>query len=242
VGQVALSLVLVAGAGLLLGSWRRLANVNAGFRRDHVLLVSADTRTAPMDDAQRATTYEQALRRLRGLPGVRSASTSANTPMGRSSWNDIVNVDGFTPTSDRDAVAWFNEVSDDYFTTMGTRLIAGRDFDSRDVPTSTRVALVNEALAKKFFKTTSVIGRRFRTQEGKDWSAPIEIIGVVETTKYRSLREEEPLIAYVAASQNKAQGSLLNFELHTDSDAGALTPAVKNAFAEINPRVSLEFR
>ena len=112
VGQIALSLVLVAAAGLLLGSWRKLVNVDTGFQRDHILLVNVDMRPARVPAAQRGSTYNELVDRLRALPGVRAASSAQVTPVGPGTWNDVIHVEGFTPGSIEDAVAWTNAVSD----------------------------------------------------------------------------------------------------------------------------------
>ncbi|PYP60847.1 MAG: hypothetical protein DMD26_18915, partial [Gemmatimonadetes bacterium] len=91
--------------------------------------------------------------------------------------------------------------SDDYFATLGIPLLAGRDFDHRDTRTSARVAIVNEAMAKKFFATPAAVGRRFQKEEGSSWSTPVEVVGVVATTKYRSLRDSAQPIMYFPRGQ-----------------------------------------
>src|SRR5262249_6584413 len=151
VAQVALSLVLVVGAALLLGSWRRLATTDRGFQSDGVLVVSATFR--PSDTTSRSGALQrQILDRLRATPGVISASASSITPIGASSWNNIIDVDGFSAKSEEDALVWMNEVTAGYFSTMRSAIVAGRDFNSSDLPTSPKVAIVTEELARKFFR------------------------------------------------------------------------------------------
>ncbi len=242
VGQIALSLVLVAAAGLLLGSWRKLLNVDAGFQRDHILLVNVDMRPAALPAVRRGPVYNELLDRLRAIPGVRSASSSQVTPVGRATWNDVLHVDGFTPRSIEDAVAWTNAVSDRYFSTMGIPLAAGRDFNAEDRPSANRVAIVSRMTAAKFFKDPAPIGKTFRLEQGPTGlGPPIEIIGVVGDTKYQSLREETAPVVYFASRQDTTLGPFTNLELRTDGSPGALIPPIKRAFAEINPRISLEF-
>jgi len=191
VAQIALSLLLVAGAVLLLGSWRRLATVDPGFRRDHVLLLAADLRSGNENASpeQRSSMRRQLLERLRAVPGVRMASASELTPVSGSGWNNDIRADGFTPAVRDDGLVWMNEVSEDYFSTMGTPLVSGRDFSTSDVPGSAKVAIVNEALVKKVFGSRSPLGLRLQIAEGKDFGPPIEIIGVVGDAKYESMRE-----------------------------------------------------
>jgi putative ABC transport system permease protein len=242
VGQIALSLVLVASAGLLLGSWRKLVNVDTGFQRDHILLVSVDMRPAQVPAARRGATYNELLDRLRAIPGVRAASSSQVTPIGPGTWNDVMHVEGFTPSSIEDAVAWTNAVSDRYFATMGIPIVAGRDFNAEDLPGTPRVALVSRAMARKFFREETPIGKTFRLEEGPTGlGQPIRIIGVVGDTKYQSLREKTAPVVYYPSRQDTTLGPYTNLEIRTDGPATALIQPIKRAFAEINPRISLGF-
>jgi predicted permease len=242
VGQIALSLVLVAAAGLLLGSWRKLLTVDTGFQRDHILLVNVDMRPAALPAARRGVTYNEMVDRVRSIPGVRAASSSQVTPVGRSGWNDVLHVEGFTRHSLEDAVAWTNAVSDRYFTTMGIPLVAGRDFTTQDRPGTARVAIVSRMTAKKFFKDPTPIGKTFQLEEGPTGvGAPIQIIGVVGDTKYQSLREETQPVLYYPSRQDTTLGPFTNLEIRTEGSPSTLIPAIKRAFAEINPRISLDF-
>jgi predicted permease len=241
VAQIALSLVLVAGAALLLGSWHRLATTDPGFRSDQILLVNVDMRSGGVTGDQRGTLYRQMLERFRTLPAIRAASMSGITPIGSSSWNNIVKADGFAPASPDDALIWVNEVSDGYFSTMKTVMLAGRDFGSGDVLTSPKVAIVNEAMARRVFGTSGAVGRQFHFQEGESYGPPIEVVGVVANTKYRSIREQDEPIIYLAASQDEALSSSMSFEIRSDQLPASLVPSLKAVVQEINPRFSLDF-
>ena len=241
VAQVALSLVLIVGAGLLLGSWRKLATLDPGFRRDQILLIDADIRGAATPPELRLALHEQMLTALRALPGVRSASASQITPIATSTWNDLIRTDGFTPKSDEDAVVWANAVSDRYFATMGIPMLGGRDFDNRDTQTSAHVAIVNEAMAKKFFSTPAAVGRRFQKEVGGNWTAPIEVVGVVGTTKYQSLRDSAQPIMYFPRAQESAVAQYVSFELRTSGLPIGIVPNATKAIAALSPRITLDF-
>jgi predicted permease len=241
VAQIALSLVLVAGAGLLLGSWRRLANTDPGFKKDEVLLVSADVRAANLPTEQHAALSRQALARLRALPGVRGASLSELTPIGAGAWNNGIKADGFVPASRRDGVVWMNEVSETFFAAMGTPLLAGRDFSMADVSSSAKVAIINEAMAKRVFGNASPVGKQFRLTEGADYGPPIQIIGVVADAKYRSIRATDEAIAYLAFNQNPAPDGATNFEVRTDRAPASLASDIKAIFRELNSQFTIEF-
>ena len=147
VGQLALSLALVVGAGLLIGTLTRLLTIDTGFDRNGVLLATVNKRNAEFSTEAARAFDRELLTRIRMLPAVSSASASRVTPIGRSTWNDEVMVDGFSPANEADLTVYLNSTSDAYFATLGTRLIAGRDFDSRDAPGSVLVGLINETMA-----------------------------------------------------------------------------------------------
>jgi putative ABC transport system permease protein len=240
IGQVALSLVLVAVAGLLLGSFRKLATLDPGFRRDGVLLVTIDLKGKGPGDGSLAVPYRETLDRLRALPGVRSASASLLTPVSGSAWNDDLRVDGYTPKAPHDNVIWFNAVSDGFFATLGTRLLLGRDFDGREGPGSPRVAILNQTAARKFFGRASPLGKSFRTEQGNEVSPPVEIIGVVADAKYQTLREKDSATAYLPIGQHEPIWSAYSLELRTAGPMASLVPAVRRRLGEAGRAPSYE--
>ncbi len=242
VAQIALSLVMIVGAGLLLGSWRRLATLDPGFRSDGVLLAGVNTRPARVPDEQLGETYRRILERLRAIPGVASAGAAGLTPFGTTNSAITIDVAGYTPTSDNDARVRFNQVSDGYFATIGTRILAGRDFNSGDVSTSPPVAMVSEELARKFFGGARAVGQRFRQQWGSDFSPPTEIIGIAANIKENSDPGASQPTVYYALSQITQPWSSINFALRAEGSPPALIPSVKAALAEIEPRFSLDLR
>jgi len=164
---------------------------------------------------------------MRALPGVRAAATSWTSPVGRSSWNELLKVDGFTPKSEDDAVVCADAVSDGYFSTLGIPMVAGRDFDSRETSTPAKVAIISAEMARKFFGSPDVIGRRFQFQDGKDWTDPIEVIGVVGNTKYQSLRDSAQSIMYFPAVQRAPTTEEMELVARTGGAPLALVPAVR---------------
>ena len=242
VGQLALSLVLVMGAGLLLGSFRKLTTLDPGFRHEGVLLVATSMSNAGIPDSAFGPLRDQLLERLRSLPGVQSASISQMTPIGGSSWNEVVGADGFNAATMEDRLVYFNEVSDGFFATLGMTLRAGRDFDRRDVPGATKVAVINETMARRFFGTSNPLGKSFYTMQHEKRGEPIEVIGVVKDAKYEELREETLATAYVAMSQEPRASAMSNFEVRVADDPRAIIPAVKTNVAELSPNISLQFK
>jgi predicted permease len=242
VAQVALSLVLITAAGLLIGSWRKLESLDPGFRRDGILLVQASIRELHLPEDQRSPFFTQMLERLRSVPGVRSASVSMLTPVGQMTWNNVLKVDSFTPKSQEDALSWMNAVSGGFFATMGIPLLSGRDFDKRDAATAAKVAIVSEAMARKFFGTPAVVGRHFKVQQGASWMGPIEIVGVVGDTKYQTLRDSAQPIVYYPQAQQEATANSRQLELRTDGPPLAIAPAAKAVIAEFGPTITLDLK
>jgi predicted permease len=234
-GQVALSFVLLTSAGLLLGSFRNLMSNHAGFRRDGVLLVQTaltDTITALPGTI---------LERVRALPGVRSASFSSMTPLGNRGMNTFILADGYHPSNRTDALSWVNGISQDYFTTMGTTLIAGRDLGPGDNASSPNVALITQSVARRVFGSANPVGRQFRTPEGDHESDPVEIIGVVEDSKFGSIRDTAGLVIYVPMTQASTPPNQFTLEVRSDIPPSALIAGVKSVMAELSPSASLQF-
>jgi predicted permease len=161
------------------------------------------------------------------------------TPAGNSTWNDEIVVDGFHPRSMEDAITWFNEVSPGYFSTMETRLIAGRDFGPEDVPGGPHVAIVNDAWARRFFDNASALGREFRLRQGDKLSAPYAIVGVVENAKYQSLRENAEPIAYLAHSQAGPPGPVTNLVVRTAGAPEPMAATLMKAIGEVHSGLTL---
>jgi predicted permease len=241
VGQVALSLVLLVAAGLLLRSFQKLATLDPGFQRQGVLLVDLDVENTGYPEARRVLIYHDVLKRLRALSGVRSASASLITPISGRGWNGDIEADGFVPQGERDGIVWFNGVSDGFFATMSTRLVAGRDFGPADVAGGTPVAIVNEAMARKVFGSANPIGKVFRSRNGPGLGPPTEVIGVVQDARYRSLKDDNTATVYLPWTQTELWGSSLSFELRADGDPAALMPAVRTLAGDVNHAISLDF-
>jgi putative ABC transport system permease protein len=242
--QVALSMVLVVGAGLMLTTFLNLETLDAGFKRENVLLADVDLRNGHYAPERRGAVYREMLEHLRALPGVRSVGDSSMTPIiGGRAWNDNLEIEGYASKSRYDTLVYFNEVSDGYLDTMGIDLVAGRDFNAHDTTESPKVAIVNQTVSKKFFGGENPIGKRYRTEEGNKMSDWVEIVGVMKDAKYRSLREETLPTAYVPASQDRKPWESITFAVRVAAGAPtALISAVKSAIAQVNRDVSLQFK
>jgi len=243
-GQIALSLVLLVGAGLFLGTLRNLLTLDLGFNRNNILLVNAELHHTSIPGLDQARTHHEIVARLSALPGVISASSSILTPIGRSGWNGNSYPEGFVPQSRRDAMVFFNRVSPGYFRTLRAPLLAGRDFEERDTVNAPKVMIINETAAKRFFGSASPIGRTIGLDRPgrRGERDAYEVIGVVKDAKYNRVDEDPRKIAYLAMGQDPAPDSRRSYEVLTAGPVEAVVPAIRSIAADVSRDITLEFR
>ena len=240
VSQVALSLVLLIGAGLFLRSLVNLANLDTGFNRENVLLFAIDPVDAGYkEDGRLANLYQEIEQRVSAQPGVRAASISFFT-FNQGAWTNRVSVQGRTPTRDEGEEAKHNVVGPDYFATMGIALIVGRVFGPQDTENSPKVAVINETMAHRFFPGGSPQGRRFGIGDDPKHSNDIEVVGVVKDAKYESLRERLRPTAYYPYTQRI--GYYYDLEVRYSGDPQAVIPEVRRAVGEVDRALPITYQ
>jgi putative ABC transport system permease protein len=223
VAQVALSLVLVAGALLFGRSLQRLAAVEPGFRTDGVVVMSVDLSRAGVSTDARAGAAEDLLSRVRAVPGVSGAAQTLVTPLSGAEWNGRILVEGAV----QGGMVNFDQVSGDYFRTLEIPLVAGRTFGGQDRVGSPEVAVVNQAFARKYLPGGSPVGRTFQMETGPGRPQPLyRVVGVVGDTRYRELREEQAPIAFLAAAQEKEPPPLVGVVVRTNLPQSAVRAAL----------------
>ncbi|MBC7927114.1 MAG: ABC transporter permease, partial [Bryobacteraceae bacterium] len=240
--QVALSLVLLVGALLFTGSFRNLMTTDAGFQAEGVLAVQLDLSTQKYGTERIRVVHQELLRKLTARPGVVSAAQVFFTPVSNSGWNNSIGPDGsVAATSGKESQ--FNRVGPGYFKTLGTPLLAGRDFTDRDNASSPKVAIVNEVFAKKFFNGANPVGRSFNLEaEAGKPEKLYQIVGLVKNTKYYELREDFMPVGFFPVAEDEEPGAGATYVLRTAGGAGSLMSHVKAAVAEVSPGIGVEFR
>jgi putative ABC transport system permease protein len=250
IAQVALSLVLVVAAGLFVRTFAMLATVDTGFDRDPVLIVTVDaqhSKTVPID---RAAFFERLRKAAAAVPGVAHAGAAFLTPASGMGWNNSFEGLDAADLPERERVVWFNAVSAGYFKALGTVVLEGRDFTDVDRAGSPRVAIVNQAFARKYIKGPSALGKVF-TREGPPGTqkTPLEIVGVVEDAVYRSPREGKPPTIYLALPQSSAAsgepvGPSVNIVVRAAGTGSPmlLSKSLADALTRMEPSLSLTFR
>ena len=241
-GQVALSLVLLVGAGLFMGTIRKLASVDTGFRRDHVLIVHSDTQ-GKVPKLQRVALFQRLLENTRRVPGVTDAATAMMTPISNWTWNQFTFPEGYQAKSREDTLTYLNRVSPGYLRTVGTPLLMGRDFSDGDRIGSPKVIIIGQSAARKFFGNRNPIGKTLGLDvpDKPGVIAKHEIIGVAKDIKYNEMKEETLLTAYLPAAQDDDPWPEMNLVYRSAGPPEALIPGIRSAIAEVDRSVSLEF-
>jgi putative ABC transport system permease protein len=215
-------------------------SVDPGFKQDGVMIAELDFSKLKLPKDRRLAFKRDLLDRVRAIPGVDSAADATIVPMSGSGWNDSVEVLGADPI--KKGVPMFNQVTPDFFKTLGATMVAGRDFNDHDTLTSPKVAIVNETFARQLLDGHHPIGKRFQVETPPGEPALIyEIIGLVKDTKYYNLREDFKPTAFVAASQAKDHYEGSQIIISSSLPAGGLTAAVRQTILEASPEINLDF-
>lgn len=243
--QVALSLVLVVAAGLFVHSFVSLTKRPLGFEPSRVLTVSVDARRAPGEPAQRILLYERARAAVRALPEVANAALSLTTPLGRGQFTPSMEI---SEVSDTRGPVWANLISPGWFDTFGTPFVTGRDIADGDRAGTPRVAVVNEAFARKFAGNASPIGRTIKLYPHTARAlGPIEVVGVVGDAVYASRRSPAPPTVYIPIAQFDYLTDLgirpINLSVRSKTASPLLlSRSVTTALTAVDPHLALTSR
>ena len=243
--QVALSAVLLIGAGLLTQTLRNLENQRFGFEPQGRLVVRVNPALAGFKPEKLYGLYQQLDQRLPQIPGVISASYSIYSPMRGDNWSFGIHVEGHPPDEQVDAS--FDRIGPHYFETLGTRMLRGRTIGVEDTPSSRQVAVVNQAFVRKFFPKQDPIGKHFGMGDPSH-SGDFEIVGVVEDTKYQDARgpayptffmpflqlSKDPKLSFMIGSHY-----IGDIELRVAGNPENLNAAVRRTLAGIDPNLTI---
>jgi predicted permease len=254
--QVALSLLLLVGAGLFVRSLENLRDLDPGFVRENVLMVETSAGSIGYKGQRIRTFEDRLLTAASRLPGVRVASLAMFTPLQGSRWNSDIAVEGHPWKPDEKPYLDFNGVSPHYFETLGIQILQGRDFRDQDNPAFTpdppekpyppgkeppeppgppKVAIVNQSMAKKFFPNESALGKRFSMGDKFKIEDSYEIVGVVKDTRYFELREAVESMIYISSWRQGAGDMVLC--LRSSGDAKLLSAAVRRAVRNLDSAI-----
>ncbi|MGC2402563.1 MAG: ABC transporter permease [Acidobacteriaceae bacterium] len=240
VSQIALSLVLLFSALLFTQSLRNWLVEDPGFQAKGVLVVNLDFTRLEIPADGRAVFQRQVLDRIRSIPGVESAADTNIVPLSGSGWGNSVWVDGHDRTLRQDSN--FSAVSPDYFTTLRIPIVAGRDINDLDTTQSPRVAVVNEAFAKKLGLGANAIGAQFWREATPSRPEELnQIVGLVKDTRYSSIRRPAGPVAYLALAQDPDVDPNMNVLVRSRLSMDAEEQAIRRTLHDVSSGISFEF-
>jgi len=234
--QVAISLVLLTGAGLFLRTVQNLRQVDVGFDPNNLVLFRVNPQLNRYDDKRIKALYGEMLDRLHSLGGVGAAAASNPALLSGSVNGTGIFVQGETYAQGDSHDINRLVVSPGFFEAMKIPVVLGRGFTPRDNDGAPLVAIVNETAVRKFFRGQNPIGRRFGSSV--EDSGKLEVVGVLKDTKYNSLREPAPPTMYVPYTQGPVRGAM-TFEVRTAADALRSIPAIRDAVRRIDPNMPI---
>ena len=230
--QVALSFLLLFGAGLFVRSLQNLEAADTGFRGlDNLVTFQLAPALNGYDDPRTMHFYQELQARLSAIPGVKAASLAVVPVLSGDEWDSTTSVEGHQAKDGEDMQAFMNALLPGYFQTMGTPILQGRDFDRRDIKEHSRVAIVNERFARHFFGDKSAIGRHLGRGDGPGTKLDIEIVGVVGDALYEGPREGVHRQVFVPDWGNNS----VAFYVRAALGSRTLYAAVRNEVKNLDP-------
>jgi predicted permease len=235
--QLALSLVLLVGAVTFVRTLTNLRNVDRGFQNEQVLTMSIELPEGYVQAGKSAASWSHVLEDVRGIPGVRSAGLSTFTPLSGRDRQALVRVRGYEPASVEDRVIHVNQVSEGYFETLGIPLLLGRLLTGQDAEAALKIALINEAAARKYFGERDPIGQSLEFGRRGTADGVYRIAGVVRDTKHLSLREAAPPFAFIPIRQPREAERRVTLAVASTAPNGqmAFVETIRSRIARIDP-------
>ncbi len=240
IAQVALSLLLVTGAGLFLRTLWNLQSVALGYPKEKLLMVTVDGVTAGYKDARLTSLWLDLTDRLRHVPGIQGVTYSENGLFSGSESGDEVDVEGFKPSKQDERGSRFDAVGPQYFSTVGIPMVLGREFGSQDTAASPHVCVINEAFAKKFFAGRSPVGYHI-TEKFGDQKNVMEVVGVAKNARDHRLRGDVPPRFYLPSDQGmEGPNKWATFEIRTAGDPEQMLGTIRKTILSVNEDLPLE--
>jgi len=236
VAQVALSLLLLVGAGLFTRSLLNLRKLDPGFQTANLVIFNVDASRNGYSQPRVHQLYEEMQQRLASVPGVASASLAEIVPLAGDAMSNSVKVQGYEPKTDENMNPNFNAVSPGYFRTMGIPLLAGRGFTLQDRLNAKQVAVVNESFVKRYLGSGNPLGRTFGYRgEG---ATDVEIVGVVKDAKYTTLRDEKINFVYFPYQQDPDLNTI-SATIRTVAPPDTLMPALRRVMSSVDSNLAI---
>lgn len=236
--QIALSMALLVSAGLFLKSLLNVTRVDLGVQVNDIATFAVSPVRAGMDTLRSAVYFTRVEEELAAIPGVTGVASSRVPLLSGESWGSGVQVQGFQSGPDIDNGSRFNQVGPGYFTMLGVPMLAGRDFASTDQPDGAKVAVVNEAFAKKFNLGTDVVGK-YMSEGGESDSLTVQIVGLIKDMKYSDVKDTIPPVFYFPSRQSRSIGAM-HFYVRSSLPTSQLMGAIPGVLKKLDATVPVE--
>jgi putative ABC transport system permease protein len=236
VAEVALTLVLLVGAGLMIRSFYRLQQVDPGFNYDNLLTfnISLPQKKYP-DDAQKINFYDQLTEKIRALPGVQTVGIASGLPLGNNGWQTSFVIDGQPPPEPgKTPLTEAAAASPDYFRAMGITLLKGRAFSEQDTKSTPRVVLIDEEFARRYWPDEDPLGKHLRSGGNDPRNPLIEVIGVVRRVKMDGINEESNRVQSYYPFRQVTFGGV-SVVVKTSNDPMSLVSAARQQVLSVDP-------
>jgi len=234
--QIALSMALLISAGLFIKSLHNVSRVDLGIKIDNMVTFNISPSLSGYDTTRAKALFARYEQELSSMPGVTAVTSSMVPILAGDNWGNSVWVEGFKKTPDTDDESQFNAVGPSYFTTFGVPLLAGRDFRAGDGATTAKVAIVNEAFAKKFNLGSQVIGKHMSIFTD---SLNIEIVGLVKDSKYAKVKDKIPPVYAIPYRQMDHVGSLV-FYVRSSLPTDQVVRGIRDVSKRLDPNLPIE--
>src|SRR5262249_30845655 len=234
--QIALSMALLMCAGLFVKSLSNVSRVDLGIKVDNVITFAISPGLNGYEPARSKTLYERLEQELASIPGATGVAMARVALLAGNNWGNTVSVEGFQRGPDTDAESRYNEINPGYFRALGVPLISGREFTAADTQGAAKVAIVNEAFAKKFNLGRDAVGKHMAQGEAK---LDIEIVGLVQNAKYSQVKQEIPPVFFRPYRQSERVGSI-SIYVRGAGDPAQILRSVPPILARLDPNLPVE--
>ena len=235
--QIALSMALLVSAGLFTKSLMNVSRVNLGMNIDNVVTFAISPNLSGYTPQRAQALFERLGQEIAALPGVTNVSASLVRLLSGSNWGSSVSVQGYKADSDTDTHSNYNEISAGYFQTLGIPMLAGRDFTAADAAGAPKVAIVNEAFAKKFNLGHDAVGKRMSS--GRSGNLDTEIVGLVQNAKYSQVKDEIPPVFFRPYRQDPEAGAI-NFYVRVAGGSAPPLSAIPKVVAGLDVNLPVD--
>ncbi|MGH9202985.1 MAG: ABC transporter permease, partial [Vicinamibacterales bacterium] len=237
--QIALSMTLLVAAGLFTRSLLNVSRVDLGIRTDNVITFGLSPQLNGYTPERTAALFEMLEDELGALPAVTGVTSSTVGVISGSNWGTGVSVQGFEAGPDTDTHSNFTLVGPGYFRTLGVPLLAGREFTRADAVGAPKVAIVNEAFAKKFNLGRDVVGKRMMNDSRPNATLDMEIVGLAQNAKYSEVKQEVPPVFFLPYRQDDRLG-FINFYVRTEGDPDSVLASINSVVARQDANLPVE--